>query len=195
MEINSNSRNKPTANWISNKNAIASNNVSFVSNVVRRFHWLLKNSLPSPHWACLFFFLRHFVCCFYSSSFSPHCLPSAWWLATCRSTNHSWSIPPDERFVSEGPRRRIWSAIFPLHSWKKMQTLCYFYTIVAYHLYASVVFDVWILLCNAASSHCSPRCYSDSEKKKISRADIFWLDVPVVSLQTGGSDSVQCYEA
>lgn len=56
MEINSNSRNKPTANWISNKNAIASNNVSFLSNVVRCFHWLLKNSLPSPRWACLFFF-------------------------------------------------------------------------------------------------------------------------------------------
>lgn len=46
MEINSNIRNKPPADWISNKNAIASNNVSFASNVVRCFHWLcwlLKN--------------------------------------------------------------------------------------------------------------------------------------------------------
>lgn len=54
-------QNKPTADWISNKNAIASNNVSFVSNVVRRFHWLcLKNTF-------LLTVFRHFVCCFSSS--------------------------------------------------------------------------------------------------------------------------------
>lgn len=40
---------------------------------------------------------------------------------------------------------------------------------------------MWILLCNAAISQCFPRCYSNSEKRKISR--IFWLDMPVVSLQ------------
>lgn len=114
MEINSNSRNKPTANWISNKNAIASNNVSFVSNVVSWLCWLLKNNfstlkLPYFETFCLLFFFFFF---------SPHHLLSAWWLATCRSTNHSRSIPLDQRFVSEGPRRRIWSTIFHLHTWK-----------------------------------------------------------------------------
>lgn len=111
MEINSNSRNKPTADWISNKNAIASNNVSFVSNVVRCFHWLcwlLKNTFP---FSSLLFF-ETFCLLFLLFFFPPHCLLSAWWLVTCRSTNHSCGIPPDERFVSEGPRRRIWSAIF-----------------------------------------------------------------------------------
>lgn len=133
-----------------------------------------KNNLPSPHWIC--HFLRHFVCCFYSSSppppnphpTHPHCLLSAWWLVTCRPTNHSCSIPLDERFVSAGPRRRIWSAIFQCIL-ESIPTPCYFYITVAYGSYAFDVFDMWLLLCNAASSQCCPRCYSDSEKKKISR--------------------------
>lgn len=62
MEINSNSRNKPTADQISNKNAFASNNVLFVSNVVRCFHWLCS-MLKTP---CLLHVeLAIFcVCCF-----------------------------------------------------------------------------------------------------------------------------------
>lgn len=201
MEINSNSRNKPTADWISNKNAIASNNISFVSNVVRCFQWLwwlLKNTLPS--WACLFF-LKTFCSLFLLFFFSPHCLPSAGWLVTWRSTNHICGIPLDERSVAEGPKRRIWSTIFHCilgkkrkRKKKKSHTLLFLH----YSCIRPVCIScLWILLCNAASSQCSPRCYSDSEKKKISGTDVqyfgwtcrWWL------CRRGGSDSVQCYEA
>lgn len=140
-------------------------------------------------------FLRHFVCCFYSSSF----LPTVY-------RQHDDLRPAGQPITAvvfhqtRGFYLGVQGGEFdPQFSHcileKKMLTPCYFYITVAYDLYAFVVFDMWILLCNAASSQCSPRCYSDSEKKKISRTDIFWLDMPVVSLQTGGSDSVQCYEA
>lgn len=76
---------------------------------------------------------------------------------------------------------------------KKIQTLRYFYIRVAYDLYALVVFDMWILLCNAASSQCSPGCYSDSEKKKISRRVL--AGHASGEFADGGSDSVQCYGA
>lgn len=46
---------------------------------------------------------------------------------------------------------------------KKVQAPKFFYIIAAYDLYASVVFDMWILLCNAASSQCSPRRFREEE--------------------------------
>lgn len=198
MEINSNGRNKPTANWISNKNAIASNNVSFVSNAVRCFHWLcwlLKRTTCLLHIEFAIFWDILFVVFILlpppSHPTHPHCLLSAWWLVTCRPTNHSCSIPLDERFVSAGPRRRIWSAIFQCIL-ESIPTPCYFYITVAYGSYAFDVSDMWILLCNAASSQCCPRCYSDSEKKKISRCIL--AGHASGEFAVGGSDSVQGYE-
>lgn len=82
----SNSRNKPTADWISNKNAIASNNVSFESNAVRYFHGLRRLLKTTFLWPAFYF--RDIFLLFLLFSLS-HCPQSAWWLVTCRSTNHS----------------------------------------------------------------------------------------------------------
>lgn len=149
----------------------------------------------------LLIFLKTFCSLFLLFSFSPHCLPSAGWLVTWRSTNHICGIPLDERSVAEGPKRRIWSTIFHCilgkkrkRKKKKSHTLLFLH----YSCIRPVCIScLWILLCNAASSQCSPRCYSDSEKKKISGTDVqyfgwtcrWWL------CRRGGSDSVQCYEA
>lgn len=144
MEINSNSRNKPTADWISNKNAIASNNVSFVSNVVRCFHWLcwlLKNTFPSR--AC--YFLRHFACCFYSSSFLPtvYCQRDDLWPA-------GQPITAVVFHQTRGLYQRVQGGEFdPRFSIaflreKKMPAPCYFYITAAYDLYA---FLVWGYCC------------------------------------------------
>lgn len=142
---------------------------------------LLKNTLPSHR--C--HFSETFCLFLYFFFFSPLCLLSTWWLATCRSTNHSCSIPRDERFVSEGG---IWSTIFHCILGKKSPRLGIFTLQLHTYSYAVVVFDVWILLC---SSQGPPRCYSDSEKKKISR--IFLAGH--ASVEFADSDSVQCYEA
>lgn len=162
------------------------NNVSFVSNAARCFQCLLKNTLCSPSWA---FFETLSFCCFYSSL---HCLWSAWWLRTCRSTNHSCCIPPDEPRVSECLRRRIW--FFRCILSKKCRSL---YFVFLHNSCIQLVRTSQSLTCGycCASPQCSLRCYSDSEEKRISREDILWLDMPVVGFQTGGSDSVQCYEA
>lgn len=93
----------------------------------------------------LLIFLKTFCSLFLLFFFSPHCLPSAGWLVTWRSTNHICGIPLDERSVAEGPKRRIWSTIFHCILGKKEKekkrnpTPCYFYIIVAYDLYAFLV--------------------------------------------------------
>lgn len=94
----------------------------------------------------LLIFLKTFCSLFLLFFFSPHCLPSAGWLVTWRSTNHICGIPLDERSVAEGPKRRIWSTIFHCILGKKKKkkkkrnpTPCYFYIIVAYNLYAFLV--------------------------------------------------------
>lgn len=143
----------------------------------------VKNTLPSSRWACYFF-----VCCFLLN-FS-YCQHGDLWPAGQPITA---VVFHQMRGLYLGVQGGEFDPQFSTVFLKKMPTPCYFYIITAYALYAFVVSDMWILLCNAASSQCSARCYSDSEKKKISRTDIFWLDKRLVADR--GSDSVQCYEA
>lgn len=184
MEINSNIRNKPPTDWISNKNAIASNNVSFASNVVRCFHWLcwlLKNKPCLLHIE-LAIFETFCLLFFFFSFFSPQCLLSAWWLVTCRSTNHSCGIPLDNKFESEGPRRRISSAMCQCVLGKKCPRLVIFYIVVAYNSYA---FLVCVYCCAVLPVLSVLQDVTVEKKKKKSCTDLFWLDMPAISLQTG----------
>lgn len=183
---------KPTNNRISNKNAIASNTPRLSS------VWLDASDCGSTkttrllHNALAIFWDRLLFLFFFSC---PCCL-SAWWLLTCRSTNHSCGIPTGrERFLSEGPRRTIWATIFHcILQENKIQTIWFFiflYTVAAYDkAHTSVVFDVWILLCNAASSQCLLRDVSVIQRRR--------KDPERSGLQgfaVGHSDSVRCYEA
>lgn len=95
---------------------------TFVSNVVGYFHGLWIPFMSFLFQTFLFVVFYPPPPFFRFVFFLPHRSRSAWWLVTCRSTNHSWGIPPDKSFVSEGPRRRIRSAVFPhcVH-WKRIK--------------------------------------------------------------------------
>lgn len=189
MEINSNIRNKPPADWISNKNAIASNNVSFVSNVLRCFHWLcwlLKNKPCLLHIELAILFVVFILLLFSSVSTVS--------VMTCDlQVNQSqlWYSTRQEVWMW-GSKEENLSRNLPLHSWKKCPWLAIFLHYSCIQLVC--VSCLCILLCNAASSQCSPRCYSGEEEENIQDGHILaghasgWF-------ADGGFDSVQRYEA
>lgn len=160
---------KPTNNRISNKNAIASNTPRLSS------VWLDASDCGSTkttrllHNALAIFWDRLLFLFFFSC---PCCL-SAWWLLTCRSTNHSCGIPTGrERFLSEGPRRTIWATIFHcILQENKIQTIWFFIFFThrscvrqGAHICCLWRVDIAVQCCQF--SVFSPRCFGDSEEKK-----------------------------
>lgn len=111
MEINRNSRSKPTGDWVPNKNAVASNNVSFVSNAVGLFYWLLKTKQKKHSWA------RYFVCRFPSSAFLPRVFGQLKY-----STGREvciWGRSPRLgvlKWQSHTTRVQLWALMLPLFS-------------------------------------------------------------------------------
>lgn len=123
MEINSNSRNKPTADWISNKNAIASNNVSFVSNVV----WIVPLAvLKTPRLLYVEPAIFQTFCLLFYSSFlsAVYCQHDDLWPAGQPIT--SVVFHETRALYLRDPGRRIWSAVFHCIPEQKAHTFAIF---------------------------------------------------------------------
>lgn len=114
------------------------------------------SNLPFSETLCLLFW-------FFSFRPPPHThfLPSAWWLVTGGPTNHSCSIPLDERLVSAGRRWRISSANFPNAFLKTSRRLAIF------------TLQLRTTRMRLMSLKCGYCCAMLPEKKKISRWTYF----------------------
>lgn len=127
-------------------------------------------------------------------------------------TNHSSTFPEDERFVSAGPRKGIWSAAFRCIPKNLLMplTFCFFLIFTCciwrvrkfllFFVFFPNVFEMWILLCNAAGLSVLSKMLQWFREEENIQTDVLLAghdscEFAVGVRGSGGaSDSVQCYE-